>query len=291
MSTKESVIYELYDTLLKLRYPEVARTSLNEFENSILTGTKRIDLLCWVLQKSSNTNVDPLSKLKDNSIKDKLVKCYTQIGLYWDENILLGKCDINKQLDFLSLLTLLIKNVHSAYPASPKNVKNDNHFLKLANETTSCANLSGNINCKNNDKIIFNRIESSELIEDTLKPTNSCFIDEFCSNIKKKTNDLNIEDFKNWNPVLEEFNSSFKKIVSLPVQDNNSNVFSSYNNLRDDSQKVSTSFSIVNKTLINKSQIQNRPLIDKTTRSNKYLSEVLRNNLVLIEQACNLFDK
>ena len=63
-----SIVRELYESLEKLRYPEVAQTHFNEFENTILTGNKRIDLLHWLLEESPHFNGSSLNKLKDNNI-------------------------------------------------------------------------------------------------------------------------------------------------------------------------------------------------------------------------------
>lgn len=68
MNKKECVLRELYDTLEKLQYPEIAQTHFEEFENIILTGTKRIHLLHWLLQEAPGSNDLFLNKLKDNTL-------------------------------------------------------------------------------------------------------------------------------------------------------------------------------------------------------------------------------
>lgn len=61
---------ELYDTLEKLHYPEVAQIPYEQFETTILTGTKRTDLLHWLLLESPGFNGASLNKFKDNLTLD-----------------------------------------------------------------------------------------------------------------------------------------------------------------------------------------------------------------------------
>ncbi|XP_014210912.1 uncharacterized protein LOC106641143 [Copidosoma floridanum] len=291
MNINKDVIHDLYNTLLKLRYPEVAQTSIDEFESNILTGTKRLDFLSWVLQEGSSKNTELLSKFKDNSLSNKLVKCFTHIGLCTDENIILGKCDINKQIHFLSLLTLFINNVHLPDSPSPTNHLNANSISEvIVNEGTTLSNLPINVTCRNNIDASWNEDRFSELTKNTNVKLCSdlSFIDVLCLNIKKKVNDLDCDkDLKNWIPVLQEFNSAFKDIMTTPIPDSNCNAFSHYKEFSTDIQKAYSLFSTFKKTLVIESQIKNGLLIDKSVKSNKCISEVLQNSLVLIEQAYN----
>ena len=68
MLKKDVVTRELYDILEKLRYPEVAQIRFEEFENTILVGKKRLDLLNWVLQESPGFNSTSLNKLKESTV-------------------------------------------------------------------------------------------------------------------------------------------------------------------------------------------------------------------------------
>lgn len=56
---------DLYNTLEELRYPEVAQINFEEFEDSILTGSKRVELLNWILQDKQ----DVLNKFKEPTLE------------------------------------------------------------------------------------------------------------------------------------------------------------------------------------------------------------------------------
>lgn len=46
----ENVLYDLYEVLECLKYPELAQTPFREFEN-LLKGRKRTNLFLWLLQQ------------------------------------------------------------------------------------------------------------------------------------------------------------------------------------------------------------------------------------------------
>lgn len=73
MDKKDSIIFGLYEILEKLRYPEIAETHLEDFKNTILVDTKRLDLLLWILKEDPSFNLTAFNKLNDTSLEGKSI--------------------------------------------------------------------------------------------------------------------------------------------------------------------------------------------------------------------------
>ena len=76
MTKRDCVIQDLYTTLERIRYPEVAHIQLNEFETTILNGPQRMELLHWILMQSPNfvnTSINKARDNLDNSFNGKLM--------------------------------------------------------------------------------------------------------------------------------------------------------------------------------------------------------------------------
>lgn len=75
MDRKNCVIHGLYEILEKLRYPEIAETCFEDFESTILVGTKRLDLLLWILKEDPSFNLSAYNKLSDSNLESKIYLC------------------------------------------------------------------------------------------------------------------------------------------------------------------------------------------------------------------------
>uniref|UniRef100_A0ABD2VXI2 HAUS augmin-like complex subunit 6 N-terminal domain-containing protein n=1 Tax=Trichogramma kaykai TaxID=54128 RepID=A0ABD2VXI2_9HYME len=291
MANKDSIIRNLYDVLEKLRYPEIAQIQYKEFENTILTGSKRLDLLHWILIESPGFNASSFNKLKEDSLADKIIKCYGQIGLCNDENVLLGKCPIEKQVQFLSLLVLLVKSVHLSNSDLSKNDhldiekidRKDDESIQLDKPTVTDFSPHESPNVKEKTDI------TEITIDETMELAN---LKHLCALAKDSMKVLTESKVNEDDSMMENFSNSFQKIISLPEQLEHSNDYSKhYPDFCNDLKNIYTEFTMINKIQMNETSIKTRYIPDYDNKVPRPLAAAIKNSLVLIEQACNVFNE
>lgn len=65
----ESVLAEFYEALGRLRYPEIAKIEAKDLAGTVLVGQNRVNLLKWLLSRSSQTLSAHLEKFQGKSLK------------------------------------------------------------------------------------------------------------------------------------------------------------------------------------------------------------------------------
>ncbi|XP_031778927.1 uncharacterized protein LOC100678751 [Nasonia vitripennis] len=295
MGKEDGVVRELYDTLEKLHYPEVAQIPYEKFETTILTGTKRIDLLHWLLLESPGFNAASLNKFKDNlTIDEKLVRCYSHIGLSSDENILLGKCPIDKQLKFLSLLIIFIKSIHLSGGASQKTDKDAKNDSLKSDISNSDLNIKSSIDNENKTETISNcKAESFDISQclSNEKLTDKISTEGLKWNVKESIENLKKMKTEHFDSIMQKFNSSFEEVIALPTDDSHQDIFESCNNISTGLQQIHSAFTSVDKTLASEAKIKNQPIPEMFTSKIKPLTQAIKANLVLIEQVHNMYNE
>ncbi|XP_058803467.1 uncharacterized protein LOC131671222 [Phymastichus coffea] len=288
MNDKENIIKGLYNKLEKLKYPEVAQINYQEFEGTILIGNKRVELLHWLLQENPNFNCNLLNKFKEISLEDKLLKCYSQMGFCNSEEILLGKCEMDEQLHFLSLISLFINRIYSTKTESVKCDKENVH--KVVEVVTT--NVSSSTNCigeeKSNCKSENTFSEGLKSLEPTIAIDNeqNNDLEKMCCDIKSILEKLKKHENNIYEQKLLEFYKSYENITSLPFENNHFN--NSFDDIKTDIEQIHTKFSTINKVLVNQVEFNNRPTIAANDEKiTKPLSLAISNNLVSVQHAYN----
>lgn len=86
METIEKVLNELYDKLLLLKYPGVAKATRNDMENIVLTDKNRAFLLSWLLARTLEINREEFIKELDEST---IGEWYSDLGISNDREALM----------------------------------------------------------------------------------------------------------------------------------------------------------------------------------------------------------
>jgi len=69
MNDADDVMTNIYDTLLRLRYPHITNAESRDLEKTILTGENRVYLLSWLLTEGSPIIAADLAKLRDAALE------------------------------------------------------------------------------------------------------------------------------------------------------------------------------------------------------------------------------
>lgn len=65
----KDVMTSMYDTLVSLRYPNIANVESKDLITTVLTGENRLHLLSWLLIEKLPPIVDQLKKLKNAALE------------------------------------------------------------------------------------------------------------------------------------------------------------------------------------------------------------------------------
>ncbi|KAJ8681035.1 hypothetical protein QAD02_016822 [Eretmocerus hayati] len=291
--TKGSVVRDLYSTLEKIGYPEIAQTRYEEFENNIiLNGDKRFELLTWILKKCPHFNPVSFSKLKDVDPNSKIFNCYNQIGLCNNEKILMGNCPIDEQTQFLHLLTTFLRSLHLNESALVVNEKSE--------DTKTISKEEGDrIEFNNNKDIPIPNIKIESSVCSIQQPTQKkeptsdqndkkYDLDHLCAVANINSKESKDQDISSYEPTLQKFHEYFKNTTSLSLEIG-PGTSNSEQELSSNIQNVHSAFSIVNKTFINEVKIKSLKVPESApSNTSRSLTQVIKNNLVTLEQACNI---
>ncbi|XP_017885044.1 uncharacterized protein LOC108627941 [Ceratina calcarata] len=112
MNKVEELMDEFYIVLRHIRYPKITGASSKNIQSTILSGENRISLLSWLLiEKSTPAVATKLQNLRGPTLEAELLKCYSEMGICNDKQLLLGNCSVENQLSFLSLLLNFIESI------------------------------------------------------------------------------------------------------------------------------------------------------------------------------------
>jgi hypothetical protein len=76
MNVADDVMTNIYDTLLRLRYPHITNAESRDLETTILTGENRVYLLSWLLTEGSPIIAADLAKLRDTALEGIFRLCH-----------------------------------------------------------------------------------------------------------------------------------------------------------------------------------------------------------------------
>lgn len=69
MNDTEELMSNIYNTLVKIRYPKITTTVAQNVYSMILSGESRISLLSWLLTEKSPETATRLQKLKGDVLE------------------------------------------------------------------------------------------------------------------------------------------------------------------------------------------------------------------------------
>lgn len=291
----EDLMSDIYNTLVKIRYPKITTAVPKNVDSMILNGENRISLLSWLLIEKSPATAAKLQKLKGATLEAELLKCYSEIGICTDKNLLLGNCKFEEQLPTLRLLLDFMKCVF--IEASDIEYKEEESIDDLLNVyiNEDLSTLTSNVEPKLNyaeslqyfDNLQKELIEYQELLStcDLKKEeqTRKC--------IKEDEENQGIEEDRNllFNTEKKKFIEAFSSIGSWPMF-NTKNTKANLYSMDADIQKIYSNFSSLTQFLQAKEEISNANIPKEISKINTSLNEIVGDAVTATEETLNVIN-
>ncbi|XP_029040116.2 uncharacterized protein LOC114874721 isoform X1 [Osmia bicornis bicornis] len=288
MNNTEELMSDIYNTLVKIRYPKITTTVAQNVYSMILSGESRISLLSWILTEKSPEIAIKLQKLKGDILEAELFKCYSEIGICTDKNLLLGNCKLEDELSTLRLLLDFIKCMFIESPDIEYEEKEsiDDILNVYINEDLSALT-----------SIVKSKLSYSEALEyfdnlqKQLDESSSCklekeHLEEHPTEIKREENNEE-EQTSIFNTEKENFIEAFSNIGSWPMlktKSTRSNLYS----MDADIENIYSNFSSLTQFLQAKEEICNASIPKEISKINTSLSEIVEETAIATEEILNV---
>ncbi|KAG7209568.1 hypothetical protein KM043_015645 [Ampulex compressa] len=291
MGDVETVLSDIYNNLLRLRYPDITRAEAKDVERTILSGDYRISLLSWLLTEKSHLIATNLGKLKGSALEDELLKYYSQIGICNSKDVLLGNCLIEEQLPTLKLLLEFIKNVHLETFCSARDTKEtiDNILKMYITEDKDMTSALSSIKPKLNSvktMLYLENLDKDLLYSDNPKIQLDKSVNEQEDTSMDVEQQINSELTESFSVQKEKFIEAFASVASWQPS-NLSNVNSTSTNMDMDIQNIYSDFSTFKQVLQVKDSLS-KIIIPKEINTFTPLNDIIEDAVICIERIGNI---
>ncbi|XP_043276583.1 uncharacterized protein [Venturia canescens] len=288
MDNVEVVLDELYDKLLQIKYPGVAKATRNDMQDIVLACENRVFLLSWLFGKVSDVNG---KEFTDKPNESTVVQWYSEMGISDDPEVLMGRVPIKNQIFTLKRLLLFINSVClvdqpcnngqvdvlDLYKLTQKLSYNGalqvlEHCRDRLNKTT----VNNQKSYENQNDLLANGINRTvDNHDDHAEPENELSQSESnpdtsnCSDLKERISKF-LTAFENASTWSKPDNCESKAVPSKPMDHCIQNVYSNMTTLKESFQS--------------KDQIANCATIEPLKRQDMALDCTIENIVIAIEE-------